>query len=79
MNFIWALSTKGQSNLKLWYNQPATKWTQALPVGSGTLERMVFGGVGKELIQPNEASLWTVGPHKPTKDTSAYIKSTRLI
>ena len=30
--------------LKLWYDKPATKWEEALPVGNGRLGAMVFGG-----------------------------------
>jgi len=52
---------KAQS-LKLWYSQPAVVWTEALPVGNGRLGAMVFGGVEKELLQLNEATLWTGGP-----------------
>jgi len=43
---------------KLWYKQPAKKWTEALPVGNGRLGAMVFGGVYEERIQLNEESLW---------------------
>ncbi|MBD0299992.1 MAG: glycoside hydrolase N-terminal domain-containing protein, partial [Nitrososphaera sp.] len=32
-----------QNNLKLWYEQPAKTWTEALPVGNGRLGAMVFG------------------------------------
>ncbi|MBC7826651.1 MAG: glycoside hydrolase family 95 protein [Chitinophagaceae bacterium] len=49
---------------KLWYNKPASVWTEALPVGNGRLGAMVFGGVGEELIQLNEATLWSGGPVK---------------
>jgi alpha-L-fucosidase 2 len=45
-------------NLKLFYNQPAEKWTDALPVGNGRLGAMVFGGIVNERIQLNEESLW---------------------
>jgi alpha-L-fucosidase 2 len=48
--------------LKLWYRQPATQWTEALPVGNGRLGAMVFGGVNKERLQLNEVSLWSGGP-----------------
>ncbi|NIG55330.1 glycoside hydrolase N-terminal domain-containing protein [Chitinophaga sp. Cy-1792] len=48
--------------LKLWYNQPAVKWTEALPVGNGRIGAMVFGGIEKEHIQFNEETLWTGGP-----------------
>jgi len=49
---------KTNSNLKLWYNQPAKKWTEALPIGNGRLGAMVFGGIKNERIQLNEESLW---------------------
>jgi alpha-L-fucosidase 2 len=48
--------------VKLWYNAPATEWTQALPLGNGRLGAMVFGGVNDELIQLNDATLWSGGP-----------------
>src|SRR2546425_10174723 len=42
----------------LWYRQPATKWTEALPIGNGRLGAMVFGGVASERIQLNEDTIW---------------------
>ncbi|RYF55512.1 MAG: glycoside hydrolase family 95 protein, partial [Cytophagaceae bacterium] len=53
-----------QSPLKLWYNQPAAAWTEALPVGNGRIGGMVFGHVDNELIQLNESTLWSGGPVK---------------
>jgi alpha-L-fucosidase 2 len=50
----------------LWYNKPANQWTEALPLGNGRLGAMVFGGVGEERIQINEATLWGGGPHDYT-------------
>jgi alpha-L-fucosidase 2 len=50
------------SNLKLWYNQPAKQWTEALPVGNGRLGAMVFGSVENEQIQLNEDTLWAGQP-----------------
>jgi len=38
-------------------------WTTALPVGNGKLAAMVFGGVGYELLQFNEDTIWTGQPH----------------
>lgn len=49
---------KVNSKLKLWYNSPAEKWTEALPIGNGRLGAMVFGGISAERIQLNEESLW---------------------
>src|SRR3984957_14470290 len=47
----------------LWYQQPAQKWTEALPIGNGRMGAMVFGGVPDERIQFNEDTLWTGHPH----------------
>ncbi len=41
------------------YDQPAGKWTEALPVGNGRLGGMVFGTVETEHIQLNEDSFWS--------------------
>ncbi|MEP6700441.1 MAG: glycoside hydrolase family 95 protein [Bacteroidota bacterium] len=51
-----------QNSLKLWYQQPATTWTEALPIGNGRLGAMVFGNEKEELIQLNESTLWSGGP-----------------
>src|ERR1051325_5315202 len=48
--------------LVLWYREPAKEWVEALPVGNGRLGAMVFGGIEKDLIQLNEATLWSGGP-----------------
>jgi alpha-L-fucosidase 2 len=53
---------QAQSDLKLWYRQPAQKWTDALPIGNGRLGAMIFGGVDEDRIQFNEQTLWTGGP-----------------
>ena len=37
--------TYSQNDLKLHYNEPAVEWTEALPIGNGTLGAMVFGRV----------------------------------
>src|SRR6478735_9236294 len=50
---------------RLWYRQPATVWTEALPVGNGRLGAMVFGGTARERLQLNESSLWGGGPYDP--------------
>lgn len=58
-------------DLKLWYKQPASIWTEAVPVGNGRLGAMVFGGVNEELLQLNEATLWTGGPVKTNVNPGA--------
>ena len=51
-------------DLKLWYQQPAKVWTEALPLGNSRLGAMVYGGVVNEQIQLNEESVWGGGPHR---------------
>lgn len=48
--------------MKLWYEQPANEWVEALPVGNGRLGAMVFGRTDKELISLNEDTLWSGYP-----------------
>ena len=62
-----------QSDLKLYYSAPASKWLEALPIGNGSLGGMIFGGVEQEHIQFNEESLVTgttktVGSYQPFGD-----------
>lgn len=56
-------SSQPESNLKLWYDTPATDWmTEALPLGNGYMGVMFFGGVETEQLQFSEGSLWSGGP-----------------
>ncbi|MBN1972330.1 MAG: glycoside hydrolase N-terminal domain-containing protein, partial [Sedimentisphaerales bacterium] len=52
-------------SLSLWYRQPATAWTSALPVGNGKQGAMIFGGIDSEAICLNEDTLWAGGPYNP--------------
>jgi alpha-L-fucosidase 2 len=45
----------------IWFDTPADKFTQSLPLGNGRLGAMVFGDVGEELIILNEGTLWSGG------------------
>lgn len=67
---------KAQSDLRIWYRQPADasipdrrkgwgndpEWLKALPLGNGSLGAMVYGDVSRERIQLNEKSLWSGSP-----------------
>ena len=68
------------NNLKLWYNKPAQKWTEALPIGNGRLGAMIFGGVENDRIQFNEETLWTGKPNDYAhKGASKYLAQIRQL
>jgi hypothetical protein len=46
---------------KLWYDKPASLWTQALPLGNGRLGCMIHGRTTTELLCLNEDSIWYGG------------------
>ncbi len=56
--------------LSLWYRRPASRWTEALPIGNGRLGAMIFGGVDQERLQLNEDTLWAGGPYDPVNPTA---------
>lgn len=55
------MTNSGQKH-KLWYNQPASEWKEALPIGNGRLGAMIYGGIHEEKIQLNEDTVWYGGP-----------------
>jgi len=71
----------GQDKIRLWYDEPASKWTDALPVGNGRLGAMVFGTVPKERLQLNEESLWAGEPTDvyPEDFSDTFRKVQRLV
>lgn len=64
--FLIATNLFAQSNtlFKLWYNKPADKWVEALPIGNGNLGAMIFGNPSVEKIQLNENTIWGGQPHR---------------
>jgi len=60
-------STSDDNNFELWYNQPATIWEEALPIGNGNIGAMIFGNPQCEHLQFNEETLWDSGPRDYNK------------
>jgi alpha-L-fucosidase 2 len=48
--------------LTLWYDEPGSRWFEALPIGNGRLGGMVYGGVPAERIELSESTAWSGGP-----------------
>ncbi len=66
---LFITAVYAQQDLKLWYQQPASSWNEALPIGNGKLAAMVFGNPAAEQIQLNEETIWTGRPHNNIKDS----------
>ncbi len=60
---VLAKDDASENLLRLWYQEPALVWDEALPIGNGRLGAMIYGGVAKDAIQFNEETLWTGQPH----------------
>ena len=61
------IAAKGQQDLHLWYNQPASFWEEALPLGNGRLGAMPDGNISKENITLNDITLWSGAPQNADK------------
>lgn len=59
--------------LKLWYEQPAVNWEEALPLGNGRIGAMVFGRPEEEELLLNEDSLWSGYPRPLEADESRQL------
>jgi len=69
---FFSAATFGQPTDNLiWFDVPAEKFTQSLPLGNGRLGAMVFGGVDEERIVLNENSLWSGAPQDSDKENAA--------
>ncbi len=47
---------------RLWFDSPATRWVDGLPIGNGRLGAMVRGGTDQEVVSLNEDTLWSGFP-----------------
>jgi alpha-L-fucosidase 2 len=54
-----------------WFGKPAARFHQSLPLGSGRIGVMVFGGVDEERIVLNESSVWS-GSRNDDNRADAY-------
>ena len=61
---LLSITTARAQHYRLWYDRPAQTWTQALPVGDGTIGAMVYGTPAVEHIQLNEETIWAGQPNQ---------------
>ncbi len=81
--FLWSFflmsafhTSRGQE--RIWFDQEAKIWEEALPIGNGHLGAMIYGNVIRDEIQFNEETLWTDGPRAYNKKgASTYLPKIR--
>lgn len=56
---------------RLWYEQPATKWEETLPLGNGRIGIMPDGGIFEETLVLNDITLWSGGVQDPNNPDAA--------
>ncbi len=67
-----------QDEMSWWYNKPATKYWEGLPIGTGRFAGMVLGKTSAEVIAFNDETLWTGGPYNPNNpDGPEIVKNIR--
>ncbi|MCR4853802.1 MAG: glycoside hydrolase family 95 protein [Prevotella sp.] len=77
---LFSQSAHAESPHRLWYNRPAQTWTQALPIGNGTLGGMIFGTPAVERIQLNEETIWAGQPNNVCHpDAHEYLPKVRQL
>ena len=79
--FSTGFDTERAEALLLWYDKPASEWTDALPIGNGRLGAMIFGNPASEQLQLNEDTLYAGSPYDPNNPEAlkALTEARRLI
>ncbi|WP_051544987.1 glycoside hydrolase family 95 protein [Butyrivibrio sp. MC2021] len=66
--------------MEIWYEKPAGKWEEALPIGNGRLGAMVSGKTDSEIIWLNEDSIWSGKPlNRINPDAKKYLGKIRTL
>ncbi len=62
IGLCFMLGMANAQDLRMWYNQPAQRWEETLPLGNSLIGMMPDGKVHDESIVLNEISLWSGSP-----------------
>jgi alpha-L-fucosidase 2 len=53
------------NEMSWWYDKPASKYWEGMPIATGRFAAMVLGKTSEEQIVLNEETLWSGGPNNP--------------
>lgn len=63
---LYSQPTKFPANeMSWWYDKPASKYWEGMPIATGRFAAMVLGKTSEEQIVLNEETLWSGGPNNP--------------
>ena len=68
---VTSCSLMPKPDLKLWYEQPATRWEEALPLGNGHLGLMWYAAPLHDELQLNDENVWGGSPHNNVNPLAA--------
>ena len=68
---VAAVFAKPGAEHLVWFDTPATHFTQSCPLGNGRLGAMVFGGVAEEHVVLNESGMWSGSPQDADRPDAA--------
>jgi alpha-L-fucosidase 2 len=68
---VAAVFAKPGAEHLVWFDTPATHFTQSCPLGNGRLGAMVFGGVAEERVVLNESGMWSGSPQDADRPEAA--------
>ncbi len=62
------------SKYRLWYEEPANRWEETLPLGNGRIGIMPDGNIKEETLVLNDITLWSGGVEDPDNpDAAQYL------
>ncbi len=74
--------TIANEDLLIWYDKPASLWTEAIPIGNSFMGAMIFGDPNREHLQLNESTLYSGDPnfsYKSINIRKRYTEVTKLL
>src|ERR1041385_460916 len=68
-----ALAAQGAAEAPktVWFDAPATRFTEGSPIGNGRLGAVVFGGITEERLVLNESGMWSGSPQQADRQDAA--------
>ncbi|MEX2567879.1 MAG: glycoside hydrolase N-terminal domain-containing protein [Cyclobacteriaceae bacterium] len=69
-SYAQEITIKEKQDLFIWYDAPASVWTEAIPIGNAYMGAMIFGDPIQERLQLNETTLYSGDPEATFKAIS---------